>query len=62
MALVESVNGKTGNVTIIASDILTDTNSGKTIEFAIGTSSYRGTATKIDGTEDDYLLTITKGA
>ena len=62
MTLVESVNGKTGNVTLVASDILIDTNSGKTIEFAIGTSSYRGTTTKIDSTEDDYLLTITKGA
>ena len=55
--IVKSVNGKTGNVTLSATDIKVLAGSAKNIEQTIG-SAYVATATLID--DDNYLLTITK--
>lgn len=60
MALITSVNGKTGNVVIKAEDVKTDASSQKTVESALTTGCYISTVTKIENTEDYYLLTITK--
>ena len=63
MSVVTSVNGKTGPAVILnASEIKAGPSGTKTIEQSIQQQSYRATPTKIDGTTDDYLLTITKGA
>ena len=60
MALITSVNGKTGTVVIKAEDVKTDASSQKTVESALTTGYYTSTVTKIENTEDYYLLTITK--
>ena len=58
--MITTVNGKTNDVTLNASDVKTNASSSKTVEEALTSGGYVSSVSKISGTEDDYVLTITK--